>query len=40
VPVARPVLVAEFEFLEWTPDAHLRHALREDKDAKEVVRES
>jgi hypothetical protein len=31
----RPVLVAQFEFTEWTPDNHLRHsrfvALREDK---------
>jgi ATP-dependent DNA ligase len=40
----RPVLVAQFEFLEWTPDAHLRHsrfvALREDKKPKEVVQES
>jgi len=40
----RPVLVAQFEFLEWTPDDHLRHsrfvALREDKKARDVVRES
>ena len=39
----RPVLVAQFEFLEWTPDNHLRHSrfitLREDKDPKEVRRE-
>jgi bifunctional non-homologous end joining protein LigD len=38
-----PVLVAQFEFLEWTPDAHLRHsrfvALREDKDPREVRQE-
>jgi bifunctional non-homologous end joining protein LigD len=31
----RPVLVGQFEFVEWTPDSHLRHsrfvALREDK---------
>jgi ATP-dependent DNA ligase len=31
------------EFTEWTPDGHLRHSkfvgLREDKEAKEVVRE-
>ena len=37
-----PVLVGEFEFVEWTPDNHLRHsrfiALREDKDAKQVGR--
>ena len=40
----RPSLVAQFEFLELTPDNHLRHsrfvALREDKDPKEVGRES
>jgi bifunctional non-homologous end joining protein LigD len=40
----KPVLVAQFEFVEWTDDAHLRHsrfvALREDKKAKEVKRES
>jgi len=39
----RPVLVGQFEFVEWTPDAHLRHStfvgLREDKDARDVVRE-
>jgi ATP-dependent DNA ligase len=38
-----PVLVAQFEFLEWTADNHLRHskfvALREDKSAKDVRRE-
>ena len=40
----KPVLVGQFEFVEWTPDAHLRHprfvTLREDKDPKEVRRES
>jgi len=40
----KPVLVGQFEYVEWTPDAHLRHsrfvALREDKDPKEVRRES
>ena len=40
----RPELVAEIEFRGWTADAHLRHAsfrgLREDKAAKDVVRES
>ena len=40
----QPVLVAELEFVEWTPDGHLRHsrfvALREDKDAREVCREA
>jgi DNA ligase D-like protein (predicted ligase) len=39
----KPVLVGQFEFLEWTGDNHLRHSkfvgLREDKKAKEVVRE-
>jgi len=38
-----PVLVAQFEFLEWTADNHLRHskyvALREDKKARSVRRE-
>jgi DNA ligase D-like protein (predicted ligase) len=40
----RPKLVAQIEFTEWTPDGHLRHSkfvgLREDKEAREVVRES
>jgi len=39
----KPVLVGQFEFVEWTPDQHLRHsrfvALREDKNAKQVRRE-
>lgn len=39
----RPVLVAQFEHVEWTADAHLRHsrfiALREDKKSKDVRRE-
>ena len=39
----KPVLVGQFEFVEWTPDNHLRHAsfiaLREDRDAREVRRE-
>ena len=38
-----PVLVGQFEFLEWTGDNHLRHskfiALRDDRDAKDVGRE-
>lgn len=38
-----PVLVAQFEFLEWTADNHLRHSkfigLRSDKRATDVVRE-
>jgi bifunctional non-homologous end joining protein LigD len=40
----RPQSVANFEFLEWTPDGHLRHSkfvgLREDKTPREVRRES
>ena len=39
----KPVLVGQFEFLEWTADNHLRHskfvALREDKKAQDVARE-
>jgi DNA ligase D-like protein (predicted ligase) len=39
----KPVLVGQFEFVEWTEDAHLRHSrfvgLREDKKAKDVRRE-
>lgn len=39
----RPGLVAEIEFREWTNAGSLRHAsykgLREDNDAREVVRE-
>jgi len=39
----KPRLVGQFEFTEWTPDNHLRHsrfvALRDDKSAREVVRE-
>jgi len=38
-----PSLVGQFEFLEWTPDGHLRHArfigLRSDKNPKDVRRE-
>jgi ATP-dependent DNA ligase len=38
----KPVLVGQFEFVEWTPDDHLCHTrfvgLREDKKAKDVVR--
>lgn len=38
-----PVLVGQFEFVEWTPDNPLRHSrfigLREDKAAREVRRE-
>jgi len=40
----RPEMVAQFEFVEWTPDNHLRHShfvgLREDKKALDVRRES
>ena len=39
----KPVLVGQFEFVEWTGENHLRHtkfiALREDKKAKDVKRE-
>jgi DNA ligase D-like protein (predicted ligase) len=39
----KPVLVGQFEFVEWTPDGHLRHArfvtLREDNKARDVRRE-
>jgi bifunctional non-homologous end joining protein LigD len=39
----KPVLVGQFEFVEWTQDAHLRHSrfmgLREDKQANDVGRE-
>ena len=39
----KPALVAQFEFLEWTADNHLRHSkfigLRDDKNAQDVVRE-
>jgi len=39
----KPELVAQIEFTEWTPDAHLRHArfagLRQDKSPREVNRE-
>lgn len=40
----RPVLVAEVEFSDWTPDRQIRHArylgLRSDKEAKSVKRET
>jgi hypothetical protein len=36
--LAQPKLVAQIEFVEWTPDGHLR--LRGDKDPREVVREN
>lgn len=39
----KPMTVGQFEFVEWTPDDHLRHlkfiGLREDKKATAVVRE-
>lgn len=39
----KPLLVGQFEFVEWTPDNHLRHTnfvgLREDKDPRGVHRE-
>ena len=40
----KPVLVGQFEFVEWTSEGHLRHSrfmgLREDKQPKEVVRDT
>src|ERR1051326_3510357 len=40
----RPELVGTFEFVEWTPDGHLRHSkfigIREDKNPRQVHRES
>ena len=40
----KPKLVVQVEFVEWTGDTHLRHAhfvgIRDDKDAKDVVKES
>jgi bifunctional non-homologous end joining protein LigD len=40
----KPALVAQVRFVEWTGDAHLRHAsflgLREDKSARDVRRET
>lgn len=39
----KPVLVGQFEFLEWTSDNHLRHAkfisLRDDRKAKDILKE-
>jgi bifunctional non-homologous end joining protein LigD len=39
-----PVTVAQFEFVEWAAESHLRHskfiALRDDKKATEVHREA
>jgi DNA ligase D-like protein (predicted ligase) len=39
----KPELVGQFEFVEWTPEGHLRHskfvALRDDKDPRSVDRE-
>jgi ATP-dependent DNA ligase len=36
----KPVLVGQFEFVEWTPDNHLRHsrfiALREEKGRRTI----
>jgi bifunctional non-homologous end joining protein LigD len=38
-----PALVGQFQFVEWTPDGHLRHArymgLRDDKEPEDIVRE-
>jgi DNA ligase D-like protein (predicted ligase) len=40
----KPVLMGQFEYVEWTPEGHLRHSkfvgLRDDKKVKDVVRES
>jgi bifunctional non-homologous end joining protein LigD len=40
----KPILVGQFEFVEWTPDGHLRHSrymgLRADKSPLEVKREA
>ncbi|MBN9657079.1 MAG: non-homologous end-joining DNA ligase [Acidobacteria bacterium] len=40
----KPLLVGQFEFVEWTPDGHLRHSrfvgLREDKKAHGILRDS
>jgi DNA ligase D-like protein (predicted ligase) len=40
----KPVLVGQFEFVEWTPDGHLRHSrfmgLREDQEPREVAPEA
>jgi bifunctional non-homologous end joining protein LigD len=40
----KPVLVGQFEFVEWTHDGHLRHSrfmgLREDKEPQDVNREA
>lgn len=39
----KPEMVGQFEFLEWTPENHLRHTrfvgLREDKAPKDLRRE-
>jgi bifunctional non-homologous end joining protein LigD len=41
--MAKAAVLGQFEFVEWTEDAHLRHsrfiALRKDKKAKDVRRE-
>ena len=43
MPLVNSELVGQFEFVEWTPDNHLRPsrfvALREDKNPKDVTRE-
>jgi bifunctional non-homologous end joining protein LigD len=40
----KPKLVAQIEYTDWTESNHLRHSrfagLRDDKDPREVVRES
>ena len=40
----KPLVVAQIEFAQWTPDGHLRHAsfagLRTDKEPRSIVREA
>ena len=39
----KPALIGQFEFVEWTPDVHLRHSrfmgLREDRKPLDVIQE-
>jgi bifunctional non-homologous end joining protein LigD len=40
----KPVLIGQFEYVEWTPDNHLRHSkfmgLREDRKLRDILREA